>query len=226
MLFICSSKRPRQSPQQNKAAVTEKARADVNSHKVPDDNKVSHSEIKKPVRRNRELERLGVLPPVQQTSSNRLEPAVNESADKSNKVIPNSHSRTSEDNDNSTSGTDVDEDSETDDESSEVDVDDDETEGPVSDTDNEVIIVSEVRGKKSNSDSSSKTKEEKSVGDRGCGDSVQSKKSAVPVAADESSSSSQWMRRVKMLEATMSEMKLKFAEVLRLKVSDMCICCS
>jgi len=144
--------------------------------------------------------------------------------------VLNYHPRTSEDDKSSTSATDVDEDamSETDvDQSSgEEVIDDDETEGVVSDSDNEVIIVSEVKGKTSG-DVSLNTTEVKSRSDGGdaskadAGSSDAVNKTHVQVISDVSSS--RWMQRVKMLESTMSEMKAKFAEVLRVKVSDVCI---
>ena len=229
-VIFCSSQRSRQV-QQHDAPDAEKARAAVNSREAPSD------EVKKSVRRNRELERLGVVQPVQQASNSKQQSAVKKSASKKAKVVSNSHPRTSEDNESSASVADVDDDSTSDtdvDQSSvsEEDVlDDDESEEAVSDTDNEVIIVSEVKGKKSD-DSRLKMADEKSGNDRGSGSkvdtggSVSSKKSRTQVAVDESLSSSRWLHRVNMLETTMSEMKAKFAEVLRHKVSDLCIHCT
>lgn len=186
------------------------------------------------MRRNREFERLGVVPPVQQASINRQRSVVEMSGNKKSKVVSNCHAQTSQDDKSSSSVTDIDEasTSETDVDKSlmsekDGDDDDDDTEEVVSDTDNEVIIVSEVKGndsglkttqKKSSSDQGSRTKADTD----GC---VRLKKPQTQFAAGETSSS-RWMQRVKMLEATMSEMKTKFAEVLRHKVSDACVLCT
>jgi len=220
VLFVSSIQTPRQPEQRNKASDIEEARADVNSHEFSDD------KVQKPTRRNRELERLGVVAPLQQANSSRRQSAINKSANKKSEVVSNYCAQTSQDDKSSTSATDVDEDpaSETDvDHSSDEEIiDDDETEGTVSDTDNEVIIVSEVKGQKS-SDNSLKTTE-KFGSDRSDGPTANAasyiplKKPRTAVGTDESSS--RWMHRVKMLETTMADMKAKFAEVLRVKVSD------
>ena len=136
-----------------------------NSRKVPDD------KTKKPVARNRELERLGVVAPVATASDSRRQCTTKKSDNEKCKVLPGSGARTVEDDNSSKSVTDVDESStsETDiDEvsGSEEDIsDDNETEEAASDSDSEVIIVSEVRGKNSAQDSS-RSSEKKSSRDQ------------------------------------------------------------
>jgi len=213
---------------------------DKNSRKVPDD------KTKKPVVRNRELERLGVVAPVLTVSDSRRQCTVKKSDNEKSKVLPYSGARTMEDNKSSTSVTDIDEGS-----TSETDIDecsgseeeisdDNETEEAMSDSDSEVIIVSEVRGNNSAPDSS-KSLEKKSSRDRGGGSevagsstagSVPLKKPSKQVAAQSDlsalhdgtqelpapSSSSWWVHKVNVLETTMAEMKARFAEILRQKV--------
>ena len=206
---------------------------------MPDD------KTKKSLPRNRELERLGVVVPAHLISDSRRQCTVKNSNDKKSEALPDSNTRISADGKSSASVTDADESSasETDTDQgsmSEEDVsDDNETDDVVTDSDNEVIIVSEVKGKNSSHDGV-KSLEKKSGSDRGSASkvvdgfsaaaSVPFKKPLKQVAAQsrpfalhdgrpESSSSSWWVHKVNVLETTMSEMKAKFAEVLRQKVS-------
>jgi len=214
---------------------------DKNSRKVPDD------KSKKPVARNRELERLGVVAPAPTVSDSRRQCTLKKSDNEKSRVLPVSGARTVEDNKRSTSVMDVDEGS-----TSETDIDecsgseeeisdDNETEEAVSDSDSEVIIVSEVRGNNLAHDSS-KSLEKKSSRDRGGGSEVAGSSTAgsvplkkpskqVTAQSDSSalhdgtqelpapSSSSWWVHKVNVLETTMAEMKARFAEILRQKVS-------
>ena len=192
-----------------------------------DSHKVAADKTKKSFPRNRELERLGAVAPV--SDSRRRPPTKSADNDKMSKNLPNSHVCDSEDGKSSASVTDADESvtSETDVDLtsvSEEDVyDDSDTEEAISDNDSEVIIVSEVKGS-SGAGNSSKSVEKKSVSARGS--SVAFKKPSEHVVTQSRSSSSSsltpsslWVNRVSHLESAMAEMKAKFAEVLRQKVS-------
>jgi len=206
---------------------------DDNLRKVPDD------KTKKPVRRNRELELLGVVQhPV---TDSRRRCTVKKPDDEKSKILPASNARPSEDHKSSMSETDVDESltSETDcdgSSASEDISDDNETEDVMSDSDSEVIIVSEVEGKNSGDDGSKSVEKKSGSGSKSgarssAGGSVPSKLSSKQVASQSRSSAlpdgkqassasmSWWVHKVNVLEKTMAEMKAKFAEGLRQKVS-------
>jgi len=199
--------------------------------------------------RNRELERLGVVsPPVGDSRrpaavKKSADDDVDADGKSSAEILPNSHpaaddkSPTASADESLTSETDVDLTSMSDEDIT----DDSDTEDVMSDDDSEVIIVSETKGKNHGSVNSKKV-----VGDRSSGSAValatatfkkptttttqhvvsHSRSSSAlndlkqaSSSSSSSSSSSWWVNKVNLLETAMAEMKSKFAEVLRQKVS-------
>lgn len=98
---------------------------------------------------------------------------------------------------------------------------DSDTEEVTSDNDSEVIIVSEVKGPGSTADNLKKSgSKSSSAGFKKPSEQLaQSRSSALPSRREGLSSSSWWLNKVNVLEKAMTEMKAKFAEVLRQKVS-------
>lgn len=213
---------------------------DANSHKVISDN----GETKKsaPPPRNHELERLGVLAaPVinsrRQTTVKKSTTDDDNNADNksSPKILPNSHSATDDksptpsDDESMTSETDIDLASMSDEDISNGS----DTEEVMSDdTDNEeVVIVSEVKGKNRDRDSLKKSVDRRGHSATALAAATFKKPTATQHAVSHSgsssslhepkqasSSSSWWVNKVNLLETAMAEMKSKFAEVLRQKV--------
>ena len=239
LVVFCSSQRSRQSNLKSKASDAAKAhssgdkndkndrndRNDRNDKNESADRKepseVPDNKIQKSVPRNRELERLGVIGPIQHVSDTRRQCVTKKSDNGKSTVVPNSHAKPCDD--HKTDVTDVDESS-----SSETDIDEsvisdedsfDHIETDEAMSDSEVIIVSEVRGKKPSFIESKPGNDGSKATTRA---SVPLKKSSVQetrmAALRQPSSSSQWMHRVTVLEATMTEMKGKFADILRQKV--------
>ena len=234
VIAVCSSQKSGVSQQQLKITDRTKPRSSVNeknelsndadSHKVPEENTG-----KKPLRRNRELERLGVSIPVQKVGDDRRQSVLKKFDNNKSKVVQNSHAGTSPDetdaDDSSTSEADTDNSS-----ASEEDISDgEETEDIMSDSDNdEVIIVSEVEGKKSDR-GGSESRVKKSASDRSKPHSLtgsasfskremHARSSALQTDKPVLSASSWWVNKVNVLETTMAEMKGKFAELLHQKV--------
>jgi len=188
--------------------------------------------------RNRELERLGVNSSVLHVSDSRRQCTLKVSDDRKFPSLPNSlESRGAESSPaaeiGGTSSSDTDVNLSLTDE--EDDVSDDTEVGEVmSDSDNDVVIVSEVGVQKAAANRDRSTAK-KSDGDRElnvvagsfAASSIISKKSESSVSTlsksdiiqQQAPSSTQWIRKVNALEATMSEMRSKFAEILLHKVS-------
>jgi len=239
---FCSVEKSGQATQQDK--VTDKSKPQVST--ANDVNESADSEnlrqvpdpTKKPASRNRELERLGVVAPVLLVSDSRRQCTVKKLDCEKSTVRQESRANTSNENKScisvtdddgeiSTSETDLDGESG----SEEEDISDDNvTNDAASDCGSEVIFVSEVQGKNSGNHNDLKLLEKKNsssgLEDIAVG-SVPFKKPNKQSASQAQSelhgikpeASSWWMHKVGVLENTMSEMKARFAEILRQKVS-------
>ena len=232
---MCSGLKSQHSQQQ--AIVTnnvEPPAAAAEKNDLDDDRNV-HKVPKKSVGRCRELERLGVTARDAPVTNSRQVSTAKKSDNQKSKMPVDSVARTSEDDRLSGSATDVDESS-----ASESDTDIDslsdeditENEETASDSGSEVIIVSEVKGQNSNHNSSAKrsasvqgsVSSKASSGSSASGSIpfkkplTQSGSQSRSLALNDSRQQSWWMQKVNVLETAMTEMKAKFAEVLRQKV--------